>query len=265
MADILISKSWTSVIFEGKNQAYGAFELRGLYDKNINKALIISITIFTLAIAAPLIASLINVETAAEEVVEVKSILLAPPPVDPNTPPPPPPPKIELPKAIASIKFLPPKVEEDEKVTEEEPPAIDDMKDKAIATETVKGESIADNVIEEPKAAPVVEEVKDEIFLVVEEMPEFEGGQSALARYITNNLKIPRQAINMGIQGKVIVSFVVDKTGEITNVEVLKGIGGGCDEEAARVIKKMPKWKAGRQNGRSVTVKYTMPIRFTLE
>lgn len=264
MADTLLKNSWTKVIFEGKNQAYGAYELRGLYDKYTTRALIIGIIIFCLAISLPLIMSVLNFGKAEEEQnVEVNLEMLAPPPIDPNTPPPPPPPKIEMPKLAAAVKFLPPKVEEDEKVQEEEPPTVDDMKDKQISTENREGEKTEVDVIDEAPAG-VVEEVKDEVFLVVEEMPEFEGGMGAMQKFIAKSIVYPRQASQMGTEGRVIVSFVINSLGEVQNPEVVKGIGGGCDEEALRVIKLMPKWKAGKQNGRPVKVKFTVPIKFTL-
>jgi protein TonB len=263
MADVLFKDSWTRIIFEGKNQEYGAYELRHLYDKYTTRALIIGVSIFTLAVSAPVIMTFLDFGKNEDvENVEVNLELLPPPPVDPNTPPPPPPPKIEMPKLAAAVKFLPPKVEEDEKVQEEEPPTVDDMKDKQISTENREGAKTEVDVIEE--AAPVVEEVKEEVFLVVEEMPEPEGGMAGMQKFIAKNIQYPRQASQMGLEGRVIVSFVVNASGEIENPEVVKGIGGGCDEEAVRVIKLLPKWKPGKQNGRPVKVKYTVPIKFTL-
>jgi protein TonB len=248
MADTLLKDSWTAVIFEGKNKEYGAFELRHLYNKYTTRALLIGVVLFTLAISTPVIMTLLHVgENDDSEIVEVNLELLPPPPIDPNTPPPPPPPKIEMPKLAAAVKFLPPKVEED----------------KQISTENREGEKTEVDVIEEAPAA-VVEEVKEEIFMVVEEMPEFEGGAAAMYKFIQKNMVYPRQASNMGTEGRVHVTFVVNANGEIVDPQVVKGIGSGCDEEALRVIKLMPKWKAGKQNGRAVKVKYTMPIKFVL-
>jgi len=264
MADLLFKRSWTDVIFLGKNQEYGAYELRKDYNKNINKALIIAVVVFSTLISIPVILTIINAgKVEEEENVTVNLELLPPPPVDPNTPPPPPPPKIELPKLAAAIKFLPPKVEDDEKV-QEDPPTIDDMKDKVISTENIKGEEGIDNMIEEPAPAQVIEDAREEVFLVVEEMPEFPGGNGAMMKYIASNIKYPRIASQQGLEGRVIVTFVINGQGEVSNVDVIKGIGGGCDEEALRVIKSLPKWKAGRQNGRPVSVKFTVPIKFAL-
>lgn len=264
MADILINKSWTSLIFDNKNKAYGAYQLRTEYDKYIIRALIIACIIFSISIATPLIMSLLNVgKEEKAEMVEINLELLPPPPMDPNLPPPPPPPKIEAPKLAAAVKFIPPKVVEDEKVTEEDPPTVDDMKDKQISTENREGEkSTVEEIVETGPA--VVEEVKEEVFLVVEEMPEFEGGMIGLQKHFGKNIKYPAKAMEMGTTGRVIVSFVVNKDGDVVNPEILKGIGDGCDEEALRVIKSLPKWKPGKQNGRSASVKFTVPINFKL-
>jgi len=108
----------------------------------------------------------------------------------------------------------------------------------------------------------VVEEL--EIFTIVEEMPSFPGGDEARVRFLSQNIKYPQMAKESGIQGTVFVTFVVEPDGNVTNVRVLRGIGGGCDEEAMRVVRMMPKWKPGQQRGKSVRVQFNMPIRFTL-
>lgn len=100
--------------------------------------------------------------------------------------------------------------------------------------------------------------------IVAEVMPEFPGGQEGLNEFLGNNLEYPQLAKEQGIQGKVWISFIVYKTGEVGNVKIEKGIGGGCDEEAVRVVKKMPNWKPGLQDGKPVTVKFRFPINFTL-
>ncbi len=109
------------------------------------------------------------------------------------------------------------------------------------------------------------EEEEMEIFTVVESMPEFPGGESALYKFLAKNIEYPQIANEGGIQGRVFVTFVVEKDGSITDVRVLRGIGGGCDEEAIRVVKSMPKWKPGKQRGKPVRVQYNLPIKFTLE
>ncbi len=115
---------------------------------------------------------------------------------------------------------------------------------------------------------PVMEEeevVEAEIFTVVESMPEFPGGPAKMMEYIAKNIKYPAMARESGIQGRVFVNFVVEPDGSVSNVKVLRGIGGGCDEEAVRVVESMPKWTPGRQRGKAVRVSFNLPVRFTLQ
>jgi periplasmic protein TonB len=115
---------------------------------------------------------------------------------------------------------------------------------------------------------PVMEEeevVEEEIFTVVESMPEFPGGPAKMMEYIAKNIKYPAMARESGIQGRVFVNFVVEPDGSVSNVKVLRGIGGGCDEEAVRVVESMPKWTPGRQRGKAVRVSFNLPVRFTLQ
>jgi protein TonB len=116
--------------------------------------------------------------------------------------------------------------------------------------------------------APIVveeEEVEEDvIFTVVEDQPSFPGGEEARIRYLTENLRYPQMAREAGIQGTVFVTFVVERDGSVTDVRVLRGIGGGCDEEAVRVVRNMPRWEPGRQRGQPVRVQFNMPIRFVL-
>ena len=109
------------------------------------------------------------------------------------------------------------------------------------------------------------EEVEDDvIFTVVEDQPEFPGGEEARQRFLEDNLRYPTMAREAGIQGTVFVTFVVETDGSVTDVRVLRGIGGGCDEEAVRVVQMMPRWEPGRQRGQPVRVQFNMPIRFRL-
>ena len=106
---------------------------------------------------------------------------------------------------------------------------------------------------------------EDEIFRVVEEEPSFPGGEIARIKFLQQNIKYPQWARERGIQGAVYITFVVEPDGSISNVSLLRGIGGGCDEEAIRVIESMPRWNAGKQWGRAVRVQFNMPIKFTLQ
>ncbi len=114
---------------------------------------------------------------------------------------------------------------------------------------------------EQPKVTNADEE---EIFVVVENDPEFPGGTEALHRYLASNIKYPEQAKAEKIQGRVFVTFVIEKDGTVTNIKVLRDIGGGCGDEAVRVVQNMPKWKPGRQRGRRVRTQFNLPINFNL-
>ncbi len=127
---------------------------------------------------------------------------------------------------------------------------------------------IEQNEVVEEYIAPEIEEeevVEQEIFQIVEEMPAFPGGEQKLMEYVGKNIKYPQIARESGIQGRVFVGFVVEPDGSVSNVKLLRGIGGGCDEEAMRVIKNMPKWKPGKQRGKAVRVSYQIPVMFRLQ
>ena len=124
------------------------------------------------------------------------------------------------------------------------------------------------NEVIEEYVAPEIEEEEiqeAEIFTIVEEMPEFPGGMNKLGEYLAKNIKYPQMARETGIQGRVFITFVVEKDGSVTNVQVLRSLGGGCDEEAVRVVKSMPKWKPGKQRGKPVRVSYNLPVNFKLQ
>ena len=131
----------------------------------------------------------------------------------------------------------------------------------------INAEVEQNEVIEEYVAPEVVEEVvvEEEIFQIVEEMPSFPGGEAKLNDYIAKNVKYPQIARETGIQGHVFVGFVIEPDGSISNVRLLRGIGGGCDEEAIRVVKSFPKWKPGKQRGKAVRVSYQLPVFFKLQ
>ena len=133
----------------------------------------------------------------------------------------------------------------------------------------IDAEVSQDEVLEEYDfTPPEIEEeeiVEAEIFKVVEEMPEFPGGAAKMMEFIQKNIKYPMMARESDIQGRVFVNFVVDPDGSITNVTVMRGIGGGCDEEALRVVQSMPNWKPGKQRGSAVRCSFTVPIIFKLQ
>ncbi|GAB3945483.1 M56 family metallopeptidase [Spirosoma harenae] len=118
---------------------------------------------------------------------------------------------------------------------------------------------------DQPQTSAQRTPVVGEVYTVVEHQPEFPGGMVKLGEYLGQNLKYPETAQKANVEGKVFVSFIVTTKGEIADVQLLKGIGGGCDEEAIRVVKAMPRWLPGRQSGEIVNVKYNLPIRFVME
>ncbi|WP_080237419.1 energy transducer TonB [Spirosoma rigui] len=262
------------IVFANRNKAYGAYSLRKEYPKTVTRALIIGGILFTLGVLAPTIITALTPEEEKQAMVEVDLMKLPPPPIDPNEPPPPPPPPVEVPK-VNTVKFLPPEVKPDEEVPEETPPpAVEELKEAVAAEQTQEGDPNAEEIIAAPEAsaAPTKVEVaveaapkEEQIFTVVEQQPEFTGGMAALGQYLSKNLRYPAAAQRANVAGRVFVSFVVNTDGSIQDVQVLKGLGFGTDEEAQRVVKGMPKWRPGKQSGRPVRVKYNLPINFTLE
>ena len=158
--------------------------------------------------------------------------------------PPPPPPKMEIPQIV--------EVPDEEEIEEE----IEMNLDVEVNEETVIEELVFDEAPEE--------EAVDEIFTIVENQPEPPGGMQGFLKYVGEEMEYPKTAKRMGIQGRVFVQFIVDQNGNLTDVKAIKGIGGGCDEEAERVIREAPKWTPGKQRGRPVKVKMVLPVTFKL-
>ncbi|UPZ16270.1 energy transducer TonB [Flavobacterium humidisoli] len=256
----IIKNQWLDIVFEGRNKIYGAYELRKSNGKTTVKALVIGSLIFSAAIAAPLIASLLPDSTEEEEVKEVKMAAVKLPPkkeeIKPNTPPPPPPP----PK-VDQVKFVKPVVAKAEEVTED-PPKIVELKDKKVGAETIKGDPDAVLTVDEPVGkGPVAEVVQEDNTVYntagIEVKPDFPGGIEKFYKFVGNNYKTPEEE---GLKGKVYVTFVVEKDGSLTDIKVLRDIGYGTGAEAIRVLKKCPKWTPGEQNGKKVRVLYSLPI-----
>ena len=163
--------------------------------------------------------------------------------------PPPPPPVLQQPEIV--------EVPEEEELDQQIEMELDvEVKQDMVPDVPVK--------IDAPPPPPPVVEKEEEIFLIVETQPEPEGGMEAFYKFINKNLEYPKQARRMGVEGKVFMQFVVDKDGTLTDIKVLKGIGSGCDEEALRVLKMAPKWKPGKQRGRPVKVRMSIPIVYKL-
>lgn len=263
------------IIFADRNKAYGAYFLRRSYPKYLTRALMYGLLLIFLFFALPYIMSAVKGLIPQDKPVDVVAELGPPPDIDPNNPPPPPPPPPPTPPppTRSTVKFVPPVIKKDEEVQEEEQKAVEELIEKKedIGTEDKKGNddaapAIDENpselqVIEEPK---VVEEKTFEMF-DIQKPPSFPGGDAELFKYLQKNMEYPALAKENNIQGVVPITFVVGKDGSVSDVQILRDIGGGCGKEAVRVVKSMPKWIPGEANGHAVKVRYTLPVRFKLE
>jgi periplasmic protein TonB len=269
-----LKRDLDDIVFEGRNQNYGAYVIRRIYKNHLKRGAILGFAFFALLIAGPSIAENIK---SREALVMTPDVILPPPPdaPKPNIPKPPEPPKPEPVKQIATIKVVPPRVLEDKEVKEPENiPKMDDIT-VAVSNETrdgVKGDLPPDMTpapppIEVGDGKKEVKKVEDDDtpLLIVEQAPEFVNGLNAMYKFLKENIKYPAVARENGIEGTVYVGFVVGKDGTIRDVKVKRGIGGGCNEEAIRVVELMPKWNPGKQNGKAVNVSFTIPIKFKLD
>lgn len=272
----LISRDWTEMVFEGRNKEYGAYRLR----KNAGKRNLYSlITIFIAALAIWGGISLVKfvesrTKTVAQTSVAELSALNQPKKkaeVKQQKKV-----KLEQPEKVvervkSSVKFTAPVIKKDNEVKPE-----DELKtqDELMSTKTaigaldVKGNDDANGEVLKIKEAVAQPEPKPEVekvFDVVEQMPSFPGGPSALMEWLSNNVKYPVVAQENGVQGRVVVSFVVERDGSITDVKVVRGVDPSLDKEASRVVRAMPRWIPGKQNGSAVRVKYNVPVAFRLQ
>ncbi|WP_435353971.1 TonB family protein [Emticicia sp. SJ17W-69] len=265
-----IQPSLDDMIFEHRNKAYGAYELRTSYTKTINRAFVIGVGVFLLMLLTNFIfarqkdkqETVIDVDLTAQNIHDEELPVIEKPK------------EIEPPKEVEQLKtiaYLIPEVVE-ETQNETPPPTQEAIEIAVISDKTQDGkesEGIAETPpAEAPTAVTKVVELPEEDnapFLTVEMKPSFVGGDKEMYKFLSQNLKYPSAAQRANIQGKVFLKFIVEKDGSITGVETMKGIGFGCDEEAARVVKLMPKWIAGKQNGRNVRVFFTIPVFFRLD
>ena len=271
----LIDNSWVDLVFEGKNQNYGAYQLRKNTGSRNVKAMLIMLAI-GIAIAAfvaikGVVENAMKQDVAIEADVELAKLAekkeakvekKEEPKIE----------KVEVEKVKSSVKFVPPVIKKDDEVKPEEELKSQEELNKtntAIGAFDVKGNDEAagevlkaKEVIAQPEP-PKEEETK--VFDVVEQMPSFPGGPSALMQFLSSNIKYPVVAEENGVQGRVVCTFVVEKDGSITDVRVIKSVDPSLDKEAMRVVKSMPKWIPGKQNGSAVRVKYTVPVTFRLQ
>ncbi len=263
--------SMDDIVFEDRNKAYGAYQLRKKFSKNFTTAMIAS-GIFVLLMAySPDMYGFLARLFGAKDLVELEDekmqeVILEDIPLDPETPEPPPleipPPKVEM------IRFLPPEIKPDNEIKKEEiPPTQEDLEEKKnIGSENQEGDTSLNVAIDDgPKGNQVVDDAgDDQVYTAVEEDAEFPGGNEAMAKFLQKNLVYPKKAERMELQGRVIVYFEIDKEGHVTNIKLHKGFNDECDQEAIRVVKMMPHWKPAKQNGRHVRVRRTIPVKFKL-
>ena len=272
----LISNEWTDLVFEGRNQSYGAYQLRkGTAKRNVWALIIVGLAAALLYLGLQLqkmaeankkventqAVELAKLNTEKKEAkVEKKEIIKQEP-------------EKVVEQVKSSVKFTAPVIKKDSEVKEEDEIKLDEVQksDKAVGAFTVEGNDEVGGAVLKAKediAAPeppkhVVEETK--IFTVVEQMPMYPGGDAALMGYLRDNIHYPTIAAENGVQGRVVVGFVVERDGSITDVKILRGVDPSLDREAMRVVKSMPRWNPGKQNGSAVRVKYQVPVSFRLQ
>lgn len=250
------------LVFENRNKSYGAYELRQQYNRHVNTAILISLGLCLAVISTPTILKMMK-ET--QIVVEVPKKLAKynelqpPPPIDKKVLPPP---QWAPPPSRPRIQFVPPTVTAELMPDEVLMPANEDLFKGETGTETIEGETLTFDVPDQSFQLIEEKETAETIYTFVEQPPAFPGGQEELMKYLGKHMKYPTLALHNETEGTVYVGFIVSKEGRIEDINVVKGLSKECDEEAVRVIKTMPDWKPGKQNGRAVTVKFMLPIRY---
>ena len=279
----LSSREWCDLVFEGKNKDFGAYVIRTDSPKRHNKAVlwtIIGAIIFGLLAFGFVKANQYLEERRLAEQGEQEEVLIdmsqdAEEPEPENERVEQPKPEVLPEEVLKSVKVTELQIVEDDKVKkEDEIKTQDELKETETAfgqkdnekgtedrnvTRTLKEEVVVEKKVEAPK------EVKEEIFRSVEQMPQFPGGEAALMKYLQSHINYPPMAAENNIQGRVVVQFVVDKTGKVGEVKVVRSVDKDLDKEAVRVCKSLPKFTPGRQNGQAVSVWYTLPVTFKLQ
>ena len=274
----LLDNTWTDLVFDGKNKAYGAYDIRRTTGSRNLKAIIITLLIIVGIIAIVFVKGAIenamNKNVGIETDVELSKLAQKKEAkVDRKTPP-----KMQeeqkvVEKVKSSVKFTAPEIKKDEDVKpEDELKSQEDLAktNTAIGSFDVKGNDDANGQVMMAKEAiaapePPKHEEENKVFEAVEQMPSFPGGQSALMRYLSDNVRYPVVAQENGVQGRVVISFIVERDGSITDVRVVRSVDPSLDKEAQRVVRSMPNWIPGKQNGSAVRVKYNVPVSFRLQ
>ena len=245
------------------NKEYGAYNLRRHYEQNLSVSLFITVILFTGLLSYTLLNKNGNIklQPTGKPKIEIPIKLINP--------------GIEKPKPIATeiikskpmIKYFEPKILDDAMVPENiSIPTQDELINNAIGTGNIEGDFTAVDLSTEVIPIEKPAEKENNIpFTWAEEMPRFQGGEAGLMNFLMKNIKYPDIAVKAGIKGRVILNFIVEKDGSLSDINVLKGIGGGCDEEAVRVLRLTTKWEPGKQNGMPVRVKMNIPFVFNIK
>lgn len=266
---------YEDIIFEGRNTLYGAYDIRRKYNDYALKSLAVATSVFLLFLLGPVAYEKFKPEVEIEEevILPVDLKKLEPPPIDPKTPPPPPMPATPPPPQVTTVRFVPPEIAPDEEIQEEDPPKQEELVKVQAGAQDQEGDPNADpniQVIENTGSGNgnslTGEVVEEAPFTYAETMPSFPGGEAEMMAFIKKNIKYPQEALRLGEQGTVYVQLVVNPDGKITGVEPMPGrtLGYGLDKEAVRVVNMMPDWSPGKNSGRPVRVKITIPIKFKL-
>ena len=268
----ILSADILDIIFDGKNKSYGAYDLRKTYNKRITYALVVTISICIFIFLVIFLANNFHSEKKAEIIVQDVNLEDLKKDEKKNEPPPPPPPPKQEPPKVEITKFTPPKIVKDEEV-KEQPPEQEKLEDTKIGTTNQEGakddgmvapvvESKGTGVVEAPKQ----DEDYDKVFTSVQIEAEFPGGPAAWSKYLSRNLNSSLPAENGAPEGKytVVVSFLVDKNGNISQVTAENDPHYGTADEAVRVIRKGPPWKPAVQNGHNVAYRARQAITFVV-
>ncbi|QJX47147.1 TonB family protein [Hymenobacter taeanensis] len=265
--------SLDDIVFEGRNKAYGAYVLRRIYGRHLYTAVLLATALTALLIAFPILIQHFwpsktvspGIIELPPPIIELQDITLPKDKVAPQPAARPRtvvvrPPAETVPTVVPDALAKPPIEKPQSTVDVEGPVVVGPVATDGTGLGNVSNVGSGKDTFATPTAPA---EVKP--FIHVEEMPDFVGGQAALAKYLQRHLRYPASALRSSISGRVFVAFTVNSDGTIKDVEILKGLGYGTDEEATRVISAMPAWKPGRQNNRAVPVRYTLPITFRYE
>jgi protein TonB len=274
-ANKILSADILDLVFEGRNKEYGAYELRKTYNKRMIRALVLTAALFILIFLTAFLSNTLKKDN--DKAVDVKEVELTAIKEEeepkPEPPPPPPPPKTEPPPKVEMTKFTPPQIVKDEEVKKEDiPPEVEKLEETKIdvvSQEGIKDAGIATPVVDEGKAvvaAPKDETDYEQTFTKVEVEASFKGGEGAWRKYLERNLNASAPVDNGANPGSytVVVQFIVDKEGNISDVKALTNHGYGMEDEAVRVIKRGPKWEPAIQNGRQVKAYRKQPITFVV-